>query len=165
MKIEFLSLSYVNTAPGTGNRLVFTLASGIQYKAGIYLKWLEFNYARIYDTVTTPFGERNITSANVNILATTATWMTPPIAVTLDPNTVYLQQGIGYMTKPDNLPARIELGDIYIPATGQLSVNGQIYCPGFINTDRVDFQCRLAFQFEATETYYVNQFDINDPRY
>lgn len=160
-KLDFLTLNYTNTAPGTGNRLNLTLASGVAYNRGLYLQYIEIYLCRVYDTVTTPFGERNITSCNANVVTSGIPWVTQPQAITLDPNALYSANGYGVSISPSNGPGRVELGDIYIPSTGTFTVTGQIYCPGFINTDRVDLNVRVAFEFENERMQFDEKFNVN----
>lgn len=154
-KLDFLSVSYVNTAPGTGNRLNLTIATGVTYNRALYLQYIEVPLCRIYDTVTTPFGERTITSCNAAIVTSTLPWLTYPNSVTLGTGVVYQGNGYGGSISPQNGPMRVDLGDIYVPATSTFDITAQIYCPGFINTDRVDMTIKVAFMFETERARFA----------
>jgi hypothetical protein len=164
-KIEFLALDYSQTAPGVTNRLNLTLASSIRYERALYLKYMEVVLCRVYDTVTAPFTERTISSCSGNIVSNGVAWMTRPQSATLGGAVNYLVNGYGVSFQPANAPARIELGDIYLASTQDFSVTAQIYCPGIINTDRVDMNIRIGFEFEATTDYSSKNFDIQNINY
>lgn len=162
MKIEFLAINYRNLAPTAGNRLNITLMNAAAYQRGMYLKWLEVTQGRVYDTT---FTERPISSVDIAIVTSDSGWNTRPVSGTLDTNALYGGSGFGISLDPKNCPGKSELGDIYIPSSSTITVNMQLYCPGIVLTDVVDVRMRLAFEFEATESYFSNQFDINDTRY
>lgn len=157
MKQELLSLVYRNTAPAAGNRLTETLLNAAIYQKAIYLKWLEISQARVTDNL---FNERNVTGVFIAVVSNVSGWNTRPFTGTLGANTLYGGSGYGIELHPGNCPAKIDLGNIYIPSGESFTINMQIYCAGIVATDTVDILCRVGFQYEATEEYYVKDFDL-----
>lgn len=162
MKLEFLTLNYDNAAPAAGNRLVITLANAVTYQRSLYLKYLEVIQGRVYDNL---FVERVISSLEVGVVSSGSGWVTRPQSVTLDPNTGYLGNGYGVTYDPKNSPARVDLGDIYLSAAQNFTVNATLFCPNIVATDRVSILARVALQFEATEDYFKKDFDIYNKRF
>lgn len=160
-KLDFLTLNYTNTAPTAGNRLNLSLATAVNYNRGLYFEYIEIYLARIYDTVTAPFTERVISSANANVTMLNVNWITRPQSVTLDPNVQYSTNGYGLSASGQNLPNRVDLGRVYLAAGQTFDVTAQIYCPGIIATDRADIHVRVAFEFENEQNYFQQDFDLN----
>lgn len=158
MKTEFLSIAYRNLAPTAGNRLTETLMNLGGYGKPIYLKRLEITRGAVYDTT---FTERTVTGLGIYVVSSDSGWNTRPFSGTLGANSLYNGNGYGIHLDPKNCPAVIELGDIYVPATGTVTINMELYCPGIVITDVVNVYARLAFEYEQTMNYSVAEFDIS----
>lgn len=158
MKIEALALNYRDLTATAGNRLQITLATGVTYNRGIYLMQLDLLRACIFDTTNIV---RTISQAEISITSNQTGWISRPTVATLDPDTLYAGSGIVIGGSADNLPASINLNNVYIPATGTFSISMDIFCAGILATDTALVNMRMLFQFEATEDYFTQQFDIN----
>ncbi len=160
-KIDHLNIAYVNTAPTAGNRLSINLIQNVNYQRGLYFQYMEIMQGYVRDTTTNTL--RTITGAQLSLLTGSGIIInTLPQSYTLDPNAILFNTALAGASTDSNLPWRVDFGDVYCPSGVTFGLSLDIYCAGIVATDRVDFRCRLGFEFEGERKVYQKQFDEND---